>query len=87
MGLLKIRWLRLIFLLFDDFYGKRKLNICFDLKIGDDGDWFVVLWLIRGCESMSIVVDGVIDEGLENFWIIKNWWLFLIWILEDVCVC
>ena len=82
----KTRRLRPTSSLSDDFHGKRKSNTRLELKAGDDGDWFVVLWLIRGCESMSIAADGAIDEGSENLWTIKNWWLFLIWILEDACV-
>ena len=82
----KTRRLRPTSSLSDDFHGKRKSNTRLDSKTGDDGDWFVVLWLIRGCESMSIAADGAIDEGSENLWTIKNWWLFLIWILEDACV-
>lgn len=71
----------------DDFHGKSRSNIRLDLEeAGVDGDWFVVLWLIRGCESMSIAADGAIDEGSENLWTIKNWWLFLIWFMENACV-
>lgn len=83
----------------DNFHGKRISKARVDLAADDDdGDWFFVLWLIRGCESMSIAADGaiggsedlIIDELVTSlffffFWV-KDLWLVSIWILESACM-
>lgn len=45
----------------DDFHGKTRSKILVDLTGDEEGDSFVVLWLTRGCESISIAADGAIE--------------------------